>query len=256
MWFNRAASRRPVFALITLLLASCGIMLAQAGQKNPVPFLSQPLEPATATPGGTHFTLTLHGTGFVRGSVVQWNGSGRPTTFVSSHQLRAKIGDEDILTAGTATVTVLNQQPGGGVSNLQYFQITTPGVITVSNATNYSSGNTYVAAADLNGDGKLDMVVSNAAGSVAVLLGNGDGTFQPAVQYGAGSEPEAVVVADFNNDGKMDLAVSNHTGSSISILLGNGDGTFQPHVDYMVGTYPTALVMGDFNRDGNVIWRW
>ena len=65
---------------------------------------------------------------------------------------------------------------------------------------------------DFNGDGKLDLAVANFVdSSVSVLLGNGDGTFQVAVDYGTGSqgEPLSVAVGDFNADGKLDLAVAN-----------------------------------------------
>src|SRR6185369_12175044 len=86
---------------------------------------------------------------------------------------------------------------------------------TFQPAVSYPSGtNSYsVTAADLNGDGKLDLVVANNGsavagdGSVAVLLGKGDGTFQPAQYYFAGSDPVFVTAGDLNGDGKLDLAV-------------------------------------------------
>src|SRR5580692_1987189 len=91
-----------------------------------------------------------------------------------------------------------------------------------------------VAVGDFNGDGKPDLAVSNNCpvggcggnlpSTVSILLGNGDGTFQPHVDYPVGS-PTGVAVGDFNGDGKPDLAVAN--GDSVAILLGNGDGTFQ-----------------------------
>jgi len=113
-----------------------------------------------------------------------------------------------------------------------------------------------VVAADFNGDGKLDLAVVNSgpnnagANTVSILLGNGDGTFQPQMQFAVGSYPISEVVADFNGDGYPDLAVSNLDSGTISILLGNGDGTFQPAVNYPVpGAGPLAT--GDFNGDGN-----
>ena len=104
-----------------------------------------------------------------------------------------------------------------------------------------------VAVADLNGDGKLDLVVANycvwgaacwaeyfGQGGVTVLLGNGNGTFQAAVSYGAGGyEANPVAVAYVNGDGKLDLAVTD--GNGVSVLLGNGDGTFQAAVSYGAG---------------------
>ena len=71
---------------------------------------------------------------------------------------------------------------------------------------------------------------------MSVLLGNGDGTFQPQVTYAVGSTAHAIVAGDFNGDGRTDLAVANQAGDTVSVLLGNGDGTFQPQVTYAVGT--------------------
>ena len=83
-----------------------------------------------------------------------------------------------------------------------------------------------------------------------MLLGNGDGTFQPQVTYAVGLAPVALVTGDFTGDGRTDLAVANHGSNDVSVLLGNGDGTFQPQVTYAVGSEPDALVTGDFNGDG------
>jgi hypothetical protein len=117
-----------------------------------------------------------------------------------------------------------------------------------------------VATGDFNGDGRLDLAVSDedccaySVKKVSILLGNGDGTFQPHVDYTAGAGPNGVAVADFNADGKLDLAVSNLSANTISILLGNGDGTFQPHVDYATPTQGGfgVVVTGDFNGDGQL----
>jgi hypothetical protein len=75
------------------------------------------------------------------------------------------------------------------------------------------------------------------------------GGFQAAVNYSAGSLPNATAVGDFNSDGKTDLAVANY-GGGVSILLGNGDGTFQPAVSYAAGGHVYSLTVGDFNGDG------
>jgi Big-like domain-containing protein/VCBS repeat protein/FG-GAP repeat protein len=106
-----------------------------------------------------------------------------------------------------------------------------------------------VAVADLNGDGKADLVVTTwGPGSMGVLLGNGDGTFQPVVTYPAGG-PQASTIADVNGDGKPDVLIAD--GSGAGVLLGNGDGTFQPEVMYSSGgSTPTSIVAGDLNDDG------
>jgi hypothetical protein len=127
-----------------------------------------------------------------------------------------------------------------------------------------SGAPTSVAVGDFNGDGKLDLVVANLVnnsggpGSMGVLLGKGDGTFQPVVDYPVASNPDSVAVGDFNGDRKLDLAVANSSGygnpASMKLLLGNGDGTFQPAVEYIgAGSLnPSSLAVGDFNGHGRL----
>ena len=88
---------------------------------------------------------------------------------------------------------------------------------------------------------------------MSVLLGNGDGTFQPPVTYAVGGYPVAIVAGDFTGDGHLDLAVANRIRQRVSVLLGNGDGTFQPqNKRYAVGSDPDAIVAGDFTGDGRL----
>jgi FG-GAP-like repeat/Abnormal spindle-like microcephaly-assoc'd, ASPM-SPD-2-Hydin len=107
--------------------------------------------------------------------------------------------------------------------------------------------------ADLNHDGKLDIVVTNCGLTfqISVMLGNGDGTFQPAVNYLLPNCSDVPAVGDFNGDGNPDLAVANGNGS-VSVLLGNGDGTFQPAVSYPTQLYAQGVQVGDFNNDGKL----
>jgi len=92
---------------------------------NPAPSISS-ISPGSAIVGGSGFTLTVNGTGFVSASVVRWNGSDRMTTFVSDTQLQASIPASDIAVAGTAEVQVFNPSPGGGLSNSVSFAIVVP----------------------------------------------------------------------------------------------------------------------------------
>jgi hypothetical protein len=110
-----------------------------------------------------------------------------------------------------------------------------------------------LAAADLNGDGHLDLVTAQIGPSdISVLLGKGDGTFQPPIRFAVGLGPVAAVSGDFSNSGKRDVASVNSTTNEVAVALGAGDGTLQAPVFYSVGSTPVAIVAGDFNGDGRL----
>jgi hypothetical protein len=127
-----------------------------------------------------------------------------------------------------------------------------------------SGGIGGLAVADVNGDGKPDLVVGVTAagtcpdpgcdpntGGVTVLLGNGDGTFQTATTFNSGSAPNpAVAIGDLNGDGRPDVLATS--GNNVEVLVGNGDGTFQAAVGYAAGSSPASIVVGDFNGDGKL----
>lgn len=184
-------------------------------------------------------------------AVADLNGDGRLDLIVANYCQSAVQGSCNTL--GEVAVLISN---GNG---------------TFQPAVTYSTGAYYaysVAVGDLNGDGVPDIVVSNlcesvnpgfvcdtgSPGEVSVLLGKGDGTFQPAVTYGSGGfYATSVTVGDLNGDGKPDLVVANggYDVGSVSTLLGNGDGTFQPAVSYSSGAYGAdSVVMGDLIGDG------
>jgi hypothetical protein len=135
-FFNPRALIGFVLCSVGLLLALAGLsksvigMIASPGAANPVPLISQPLVPDAVAPGGPEFTLTVNGTGFVSGSVVNWNGGARATAFVSNSQLTASILASDIATASTGSLTVVNPSPGGGTSNVVFFPITQSNVLS------------------------------------------------------------------------------------------------------------------------------
>jgi type II secretory pathway component GspD/PulD (secretin) len=110
-----------------------------------------------------------------------------------------------------------------------------------------------IAAGDFNGDGKLDLAVTDEGdNTVSILSGNGDGTFQSQTTLPTGVAPDAIVAGDFNGDGKLDLAVANFTANTISILLGNGDGTFTAGRTITGVNSPVAIISGDFRNTGRV----
>jgi hypothetical protein len=128
------------------------------------------------------------------------------------------------------------------------------GTGTFQSAVNFAVGNDprSVAVADVNGDGRPDLVTANAnSNTVSVLLGNGNGTFQSAVNFAVGTNPLSVAVADVNGDGRPDLVVANELGNTVSLLLGNGDGTFQSAVNFAVGKGPRGVAVADVNGDGH-----
>src|SRR5215469_14569067 len=141
-------------------------------------------------------------------------------------------------------------------------------------ATSYASGGagaSSVAIADMNGDHKLDLLTANwcssvcststpTEGSVGVLLGNGDGTFQPAVAYlSGGNGTRSIATADLNGDGKLDLVVGNwgtidgaSNKGSITVLMGTGNGSFQKTRTLLAGGNEVpSIAVADLNGDGH-----
>src|SRR5262249_3451099 len=112
-----------------------------------------------------------------------------------------------------------------------------------------------LAVGDLNGDGVPDLVVVDSSaqrGKVAVLLGRGDGTFQPPLLFPSpltAPTPIATVkIADLNRDGHNDLVIASNQDTTPYVLLGNADGTFRPGGSYQ--SFGPGLAVADLNGDG------
>jgi hypothetical protein len=153
----------------------------------------------------------------------------------------------DIAVANTGTTTVSlfkNKADGSGTFDT--------GVTTAAGATP-----TGIATGDFNGDGHLDLVVTNklTSGTVSVLINNGDGTFANPVAYAVRTSPSGVAVADFNGDGHLDLAVANSGSNAVSLLTGNADGTFNAPYDLITpsGAAPATVAVGNFDGHPDVV---
>jgi len=184
-------------------------------------------------------------------AVADVNGDGKPDVLVSNWTLSSLDGSSD------AVAVMLGRGDGSFHAAPTY----SPGGALQNNS---------AAMADLNGDGKTDLVVTsecltllNCVGSVDVLLGNGDGTFQTPQTYASGGMfIQAVTIADVNRDGQIDLIVANQclgnsdcsntaANGSVGVLLGNADGSFQPVQTYdSGGRFANSVAVADVNGDG------
>ena len=167
-------------------------------------------------------------------AVADLNNDGAPDAVVVNN------------TSGTINV-LLNKHDGTGAFN-------PPATYSVG------SSPSWAAIADVNADGKPDIVVSNmTSGTISVLLNNGDGTFQAASSYTvlpAGvtgtPSPASVAIGDVNNDGKPDVVVANTGMNNVSVLLNNGTGTFKASAVYAVGTAPDSIAVAKFTSGANI----
>jgi hypothetical protein len=205
-------------------------------------------------------------------AVYLGNGNGTfqpPRYFSAGHcpnqvvvaRLRGPKAPEDLIVVDLTDVSVLL---GNGDGSFQDAKV----VATFTNASTVA-----VSVGDFNGDGKVDVAVALFVGftqtsstglydSIAVLLGNGDGTFQaPLFSQSPGDNNYEIAVGDFNNDGKLDLVTRTGLPATLYVSLGNGDGTFLPA--YAIWSPPNTIfdpllsglnsfTIGDFNGDGNL----
>ncbi|CAF3610959.1 unnamed protein product [Rotaria socialis] len=108
-----------------------------------------------------------------------------------------------------------------------------------------------MTAADLNGDGKPDIIVAvTGANTASVLLNTGNGTFSAQTTYLTGNWPDEVVVVDVNGDGKADIIVANYNSNNVGVLLNIGNGTFADQTTYSAGSGASCVAVVDVNGDG------
>jgi hypothetical protein len=184
-----------------------------------------------------------------------------PTTGDPTSVVAAKLGDgktADLLVSNTDAADTLGVLRGNGDGTFQAEQQYDVGPGLGGN--NVTAGNRQIAVANLTSSGNPDVIVPNfRAGTVSVLVGNGDGTFQPSRDFNASLNPDSLVTGDLRNNGLSDAVVLQNfaEGRSVSqfaVLLGRGDGTFAPPVFYQTvfaeGAGP--MVLGDFTGGGNL----
>jgi FG-GAP-like repeat/Putative Ig domain len=234
---------------------------------NPVPFLNQPLVPTAVSPASAGFTLSVSGAGFMPAATVDFNRVPLTTAFVDTEHLTATVPAANVANAGTIAVTVVNPAPGGGSSNVVYFQVASPETsVSFANAANSPlqiPEPNGIAIGDFNEDGKPDLAI--AAGTrMYFFLGNGDGTFAaaanspmlvPSPPYNDFGSPYTgpLAVGDFNHSGHLGLAVGEFQSAAGVIFLGKGNGTFAFSSANFVNAIDlsvSAVQAADFNGDG------
>ncbi|MBN1609723.1 MAG: VCBS repeat-containing protein [Polyangiaceae bacterium] len=195
-----------------------------------------------ASDGGVVSVILGNGRGALRPYTTYDSGGSGATAVAVNDVDGDRIPDVVVANLYSHTVGVLLGKGGG----------------TLGPAVTYPSGGVNpwsVAARDVNEDGKPDLVVANSCnadpcsgGLVGVLLGNGDGSFQPPLTH-AGFNAQSVTVADVNRDGHLDLLVGSGF-FTVVVLLGNGDGSFEPAVEYDAGGFgASSVAVADLNGD-------
>jgi hypothetical protein len=155
---------------------------------------------------------------------------------------------DEYLPPGSYTIAVLCAGTGGTYDLTASFLANPNATFPQPNQFATGIGPISPVVGDFTGDGRLDIAVVNSGShDISLLLGNGDGTFQPERRIPVpGNAPLTTLVAgDFNGDGRLDLVANGY------ILLGNGDGTFQTRPVPTIGS-SFVLAAGDFSRDGKL----
>ncbi len=197
-------------------------------------------------------------------SVLLGNGDGtfQPQKVFPVGQLPSSVAVADVNGDGKPDVISANQESFSGdvASTVRVLLGNSDGTFQTQQtfAIGVGKNNISLAVVDVNGDGKPDIITANynfnpdstTYGSVSVLLGNGDGTFQPQRTFAVSSPGYTLAVADVNGDGKPDIITVNHGSPTVGVLLGNGDGTFQTQQTRIVSDSSRSVAVADVNDDG------
>jgi hypothetical protein len=208
--------------------------------------------------------------------VADFNGDGRVDIVTANGSINTSLlsvllgeGNGEFQTAPQTALTAFagNVSPvgvasadlnGDGLTDFVAAESSGAQVLLAAGGNQFTAGQfigtapTFIALADVNGDGRPDLIMTTSTNNVAIFLGNGDGTFQPALNSNAGAGQFGVAVGDFNGDGKPDLALIINS-QSLGVMLGDGNGNFAAPVKlFTLGTEPDSIAVGDFNKDGKL----
>jgi hypothetical protein len=137
-----------------------------AGQASPAPLIYQPLSPVSVKPGHVAFALGVHGTGFVPGAAVRWNGKPLQTRYISSSALQAQVPAANVAKPFTGSVTVAN--PVSIASNIVYLPVRQPSLTVTTTVDAVGLGSGEVTVGDFNNDGRPDISVTVDSKDIAV----------------------------------------------------------------------------------------
>jgi hypothetical protein len=253
-------------------LAALGLLLATVGAAR------------AQTPAATFATVATYGTGTTSSprsiAAADVNGDGKLdllTVNQGSNTAGVQLGNGD---GSFGTVTTFSTGPGSQPLGIAVADVNgdgKPDLLTANQGssgvgvllgtgtgsfgtvTTFSTGSTSlpasIAVADVNGDGKLDLLTANrTSNSAGVLLGNGDGSFRNVTIFNTGgnSAPYSIAVADVNGDGKLDLLTANINTNTAGVLLGTGTGSFGTVTTFSTGptSTPLSIAVADVNGDG------
>ncbi len=228
-------------------IAAVNIMTAV---NNPIPTIIAP-QPSATAPGGPAFTLTVIGSNFVSSSVVRWNGSDRPTAFLSAVQVSAQIPASDIAVSGIAAITVFNPAPGGGSSNSFAFNIG-PGPVSVAVAPDPSGKfGKFAYVANINSK-NVSMYTINATTGALTSIGTiaaGGGPLSVAVDP-SGRFAYVANGGDFDVFGSVSMYTINATTGALTAIA---PGTIDAGRFAAVAVDPSGKFAYVANADSNTV---
>ncbi|UPK67899.1 IPT/TIG domain-containing protein [Chitinophaga filiformis] len=216
--------------------------------------------PITVTQNGLTAYSSISFTATFRGKDQLQNESFTPAGDLTTGESPYSVATGDLDGDGKPDIVSIN---GGYPYSVSiYRNISANGAISFEKNTSLNTGKVPydVAMGDINGDGKLDLIVTNSGDiysySISVFRNtstNGSISFDEGIRYETGGSPTSVCISDLNLDGKPDIAVTNYISGTISVFQNagtNGVISFATKQDYTVGTYPTGIASGDLNGDG------